>query len=77
MANFAIDFLYNLDRAGASLFGAPPQETISSMTGRAALQGRWYGIAGRWVLDHIQKDHCAKAIAHADALDKVDNGFEG
>lgn len=30
------DVIYNLDRAVASLFGAPPQETISIEVGRAA-----------------------------------------
>lgn len=29
-----LDFLYNADRAIASLFGAPPQETISSAVRR-------------------------------------------
>lgn len=72
-----INFLYNLDRADASLDGAPPQETISSQIGRAALKGKWWGKAGRAVLDAIQPGHCENAIKHADALDAADNGFEG
>ena len=72
-----VNFLYNLDRAEASLDGAPPQETVSSQIGRAALKGKWWGIAGRAVLNAIQKDHCENAVKHADALDKADNGFEG
>jgi hypothetical protein len=71
----ALDFLYNLDRAGASLFGAPPQETISSEIGRAAVRGAWYGKAGRFVLDHIQKDHCENAVKRADALDATAKGL--
>jgi hypothetical protein len=67
------DFLYNLDRAGASLFGAPPQETISSEIGRSALRGEWWGRGGHWVLNHtLGANHCENAIIHADALDKVD-----
>ena len=71
-----LDALYNLDRAGASLCGAPPQETISSEIGRAARRGAWWGKAGRWVLNGIQADHCENAIKHADALDAVDDGRE-
>jgi len=72
-----INFLYNLDRADASLAGAPPQETISSQIGRAALQGKWWGRAGRAVLDGLQKNHCENAVKNADALDKAYNGFQG
>jgi len=71
---------YNLDRSIASFFGCPPQETISSMTGRAAKRGVWYGVAGRYLLDHVLSpralNHCENAIIHADALDKVDDGKE-
>lgn len=71
-----IDFLYNLDRAGASLCGAPPQETISSQIGRAALRGKRWGRWGAAVLNKIDFGHCTNAIAHADLLDAVDNGIE-
>ena len=76
MKQRVLDFLYNLDRAGASLFGAPPQETISSEIGRSARRGEWWGKAGSWALDRIHAKHCEKAIAHADALDRVDDGHE-
>ena len=70
------DFLYNLDRALASLMGSSPQETLSSEIGRAKLRGVWWGKTGYWVLNCIQKDHCENAILHADALDRADNGLE-
>jgi hypothetical protein len=76
MSKPVIDFLYNLDRAGASVFGAPPQETISSELGRAKARGAWWGRAGSWVLNKIQPGHTDRAIAHANALDAVDNGDE-
>lgn len=71
-----LHFLYNLDRAIASLFGAPPQETISSETGRAAKRGDKIAEVGKDILDTIQKDHCENAIVHATKLDKVDDGQE-
>ncbi|MDE1766555.1 MAG: hypothetical protein KGI27_09855 [Thaumarchaeota archaeon] len=71
-----LNCLYNLDRAIASLFGAPPQETISSETGRAANKGNPIAEAGKDVLDKIQKDHCENAIVHANELDRADNGEE-
>jgi hypothetical protein len=36
MKKSLLNFLYNVDRAIASLYGAPPQETISSEVGRHA-----------------------------------------
>ena len=83
-----LDFLYNLDRAVASLFGAPPQETISSEVGRVE-RGQAHGhnrfemfLALRiahW-LDTDTKlwgdHHTARAMEHGDALDAVDDGRE-
>ena len=71
-----LDAAYNLDRAVASLFGAPPQETISSEAGRLADHNdlaRWLAT----ILNTIQPGHTAKAEAHATALDQADTGFEG
>ena len=68
------DFLYNVDRAIASLFGAPPQETISSEIGRH--ESNPIDEAAADVLDGIQKDHVDKAVIHADKLDAADNGQE-
>ena len=70
------DTLYNLDRVAASALGAAPQETLSSQIGRAALRGCWWGKVGRWMLDGVSKDHCEKAIRHADELNMADNGDE-
>lgn len=64
----AEDFLYNEDRAVASAFGAPPEETISSEVGRHA-KTNVFARASAWVLNHIQKNHTANAIKHADILD--------
>jgi len=71
-----MNFLYNEDRAIASAAGAPPQETISSETGRLRYKEKWAAILCE-VLNDIQPGHCDHAIKHADALDKVDDGFEG
>lgn len=70
-----INFLYNQDRSIASLFGAPPQETISSEVGRHAKDD----VAAKAladVLNTIDPGHTKDAIEHADALDKADNGVE-
>lgn len=69
-----LNFLYNLDRAIASLFGAPPQETISSESGRH--RSTWWGRFLSVTLDKIQPKHVENAITHANALDKVDDGKE-
>jgi hypothetical protein len=68
------DFLYNVDLAIASLFGAQPQETISSEIGRH--ESNPVDEAAADVLDGIQKDHVDKAVIHADKLDAADNGQE-
>ena len=70
-----INFLYNQDRSVASLFGAPPQETISSEVGRHAKDD----VAAKALADAlnvVDPGHTKDAIAHADALDKVDDGVE-
>jgi hypothetical protein len=67
-------FLYNLDRAIASLFGAPPQETISSEIGRH--ESNPVDEAAADVLDAIKKDHVEKAVIHANKLDAADDGKE-
>ena len=82
------NWLYNLDRSIASLFGAPPQETISSEVGRVA-RGEAYGhcwfeekaaiLIARWLDTDTKlwgKDHTELAIKHADALDAVDDKIE-
>ena len=74
--------LYNLDRAIASAAGASPQETISSEAGEALAKGKWWGRSLCWVLENplrflFGKDHCARAIQHAEKLDKVDIGEIG
>lgn len=70
MRNFFYDFLYNLDRAVASLFGAPPQETISSEIGRHKDNPIVEEAAD--ILDAIQPNHVENAVKHADKLDKAD-----
>lgn len=72
--NFS-NFFYNEDRAAASLAGHPPQETISSEIGRDL--GNPVDEAAADLLDAIQKNHVTNADAHADALDKADDGFTG
>lgn len=69
-----IDFLYNADRAIASLFGAPSQETISSEIGRH--EANPVDKVAADVLDDIQKNHVENAVGHANKLDVADNGQE-
>jgi hypothetical protein len=69
------DFLYNEDRAIASLAGAPPQETISSEIGRH--EGNPVDKVAADVLDDIQTNHVERAVNHADALDRANDGFIG
>jgi hypothetical protein len=83
-----LNSLYNLDRALASAFGAPRQETISSEVGRVergTAQGHnrfetWAAKRlARWLDTDTQlwgPDHTALAIKHADALDAVDKALE-
>jgi len=73
MLNSIINFLYNLDRAFASLFGAKPQNTISSEMGRSANP---VAKAGCDMLDVVDANHCTEAVAHADKLEAVDDGVE-
>ena len=82
------NFLYNLDRAVASLGGAPAQETISSEVGRVARgEAEGHFAAETWIAKQLARwldttpaiwgpNHTERAIEHADALDKVDNGME-
>lgn len=70
-----LNFIYNEDRSIASLGGAPPQETISSETGRHEKTNRVAGLLAK-VLDKIQKNHVENAVTHANALDQADNGQE-
>lgn len=65
-------FVYNLDRAVASLIWPNPQETISSQLARR--RGHWWSNAPCWVLDKINPGHCDAAIAHADHLNSLDDG---
>lgn len=74
MRNIFLDFLYNTDRAIASLFGAAPQETISSEIGRHD-KNPVVGVAAK-ALDAIQKNHVENAVIHATKLDAVDDGQE-
>jgi len=85
-------FLYNLDRAIASLVWGTDQNTISDEVGRIERGEPQVGVAlhkpwqlrlarriARW-LDTDPKiwgaDHTARAIAHSDRLDGVDDGKE-
>ncbi len=71
-----LDALYNLDRAVASLAGAPPQETISSEAGRHQDDSEAAAVLCR-LLNWIDPGHCDHALKHADALDQADDGFRG
>jgi hypothetical protein len=86
------NFLYNLDRAIASLIWGTSQETISSEVGRIARGETQVGEPLRWVaeawmakhlagwLDSAPRiwgvDHTTRAIAHANALEAADDGKE-
>jgi len=77
MTRWLIAVLYNLDRALASLFGAPPQETISSEAARAQQHGTWWGRWLCWGFNRLDPGHCTHARTHADQLNRVDDGREG
>ncbi len=62
-----LNFLYNCDRSIASLFGAPPQETISSEIGRHEANPIVEEAAD--VLDAIQPGHVEDAVKSADTLE--------
>ncbi len=84
--------LYNVDRTIASAIWGTSQETISSEVGRIARGEKEVGEPIRWGtgrkfmtwlsywLDRTPRiwgvNHTAKAIAHADKLDAVDDGKE-
>ncbi len=70
--------LYNLDRTVASLFGASPQETISSWLGRESRKpGTDPTDVACEILDAIDHGHCEHAVTHADKLKQADDGFTG
>ena len=76
MFKFIGNFLYNLDRMVASLFGAPPQETLSSyFFGRRKIPGHLDDIGAK-ILDKIDPNHIKDAVTHADKLNSVDDGKE-
>lgn len=68
-------FWYNQDRAFQVLiFDGGPQETISSQIGRAAADGKRWGLIVRAILDSrfvLGKNHCENAVRRANALDKT------
>ena len=75
------NFFYNLDRAVASLGGAPPQHTISDEVGRVRkgdVKGHFWleTQAARFIAWMLGKKHTDVAIEHADKLDKCDDGKE-
>ena len=70
MSTIFYNFCYNLDRAAASLFGAPPQETISSELGRHP-KGRVAHVVIT-ILNDIQSGHVERAVLLADKLGKLD-----
>ena len=70
-----VDFVYNIDRAVASLLGAPPQDTISSEIGKH--DSNPVAEATEDALDKVQRNHVENAVKHASILDAADNGFEG
>jgi hypothetical protein len=61
---------YNFDRMIASMFGAPPQETISSEIGRHEARCQIAEEAAD-VLDAIQPGHVEKALADANRLEST------
>lgn len=77
VVSIILNVLYNLDRTLASVFGAPPQETLSSyFFGRRNIPGPIDDI-GCKILDKIDANHCEDAIKHADKLDATDDGNLG
>jgi hypothetical protein len=70
LKTIALNFLYNVDRTVASVFGAPPEETISSEIGRH-MDNPVAHVAGE-LLDKIDPNHVEDAVSHADALEAME-----
>ena len=49
--------LIGFDQFANTVFGGHPDETISARSGRAAGEGKLWGKALAWMLNHIQHDH--------------------
>lgn len=74
---FLLNFLYNLDRAVASLFGAKQHETVSSTIGRKAEEAGTdaWDVAAK-ALDAIDPGHTYDSMMHADALEEAEEKLE-
>jgi hypothetical protein len=62
MGKWALNVLLGLDQWANTWFGGAPDETISSRSGRAAADGKWWGRAMCWWLDKLDPGHCADAV---------------
>lgn len=71
----AIDICFNV-----VVLRGLPDETISSHSARAALEGKLWGRVMSWFLDLFQSDHGAKAIAgdleRAENIESVEKKIE-
>jgi hypothetical protein len=63
--------LIGFDQFVNTVFGGHPDETLSSRSARAAVEGKWWGIALSKVLDLFQSDHGADA--EAGDLERAEN----
>lgn len=59
----ALDIAYLIDEAANVALNGQVNTSISARAGRAMYRGRVWGCALCWVLDRIQTDHCARAVA--------------
>jgi len=74
MANRVFNFFYNIDRAIASLFGAPPQATISAEIEKH--EQNPVAEAAEDVLNKLQSNHAELAEDRATRLEAADTGKE-
>lgn len=68
--------LVGIDQALNVVCGGKSDETLSSRIGRAAEHGIWWGVAGAWILNHINPGHTQAAIANDLRRAKLIEGVE-
>ncbi len=71
---YFLNVLIGVDQLGNALLGGDPDETISSRTGKhirnhPADRGLYYWLG--WILDKIDRNHCADSIEEDEGEDAI------
>jgi hypothetical protein len=59
---WVFNVLVSIDQLGNTLAGGDPDETISSRTAKACLQGKTWGRVGCAILDWFDPGHCQYSL---------------